>query len=190
MSADENTARPSWPKSEPTAGEMIRWALGEANFHLGVTWGLIRWKPGEPGFNTYMHEVVRMQLHHDVAALLRALREVDPTKADEMARFVWGAADAGDSYGEWLYQWMTEEGLDADAIHAEGVAAGKAWAPDTVRWELVCDAIRGFLMERHIPFDQLDPWADELVAIVQEHSAPHKASHSSSEQSGKGPGDG
>lgn len=31
------------------------------------------------------------------------------------------------------------------------------------------EAIRGFLLEKHLPFDQLDPWTDEIMAIVREH---------------------
>jgi len=41
-----------------------------------------------------------------------------------------------------------------------------------VRWTLIGDAIRGFLMEKHVPFDVMDEWTDEVVAIVREHLAP------------------
>lgn len=41
-----------------------------------------------------------------------------------------------------------------------------------VRWASIGDAIRGFLLEKHIPFDMVDEWADEIVAVVREHLAP------------------
>lgn len=37
---------------------------------------------------------------------------------------------------------------------------------------LIDEAIRGYLLERHIPFDQLDAWTDDLMDIVREHLEP------------------
>jgi phosphoribosyl-ATP pyrophosphohydrolase len=34
---------------------------------------------------------------------------------------------------------------------------------------LIEEAFRGFLLSRHLPFSDLDSWADDLVAIVREH---------------------
>lgn len=34
---------------------------------------------------------------------------------------------------------------------------------------LLGDALRGFLMEKGVPFDQLDEWSDALMAIVKDH---------------------
>ena len=59
---------------------------------------------------------------HDRYLLLEAIRELDPAKADEIAERIIVAAEAGDSYGEWLWQWATELGLDADRLY-DGVEA-------------------------------------------------------------------
>lgn len=50
---------------------------------------------------------------------LKALAELSPAKAEEVAQHVMVAYAAGDSYGEWLWQWATEQGLDPEKLVAE-----------------------------------------------------------------------
>jgi len=47
----------------------------------------------------------------------------------------------------------------------------EAEVDETIRvyWEVLGDAIRGFFMEKHLSFDSMDEWTDEIVAIVREH---------------------
>ena len=53
---------------------------------------------------------------------LTALRERDPAAADEVADLIVTAYEDGDSYGEWLWQWTTEHGIDADRVIGEAKA--------------------------------------------------------------------
>lgn len=41
-------------------------------------------------------------------------------------------------------------------------------ARERLPWILAAEAVRGFLMERHLPFDQIDEWADEIETIYKE----------------------
>lgn len=40
---------------------------------------------------------------------------------------------------------------------------------ERIAWEVMEEAVRGFFMEKHLPFDTMDEWTDEVVAIVREH---------------------
>lgn len=70
----------------------------------------------------YHVNVYGMLWAHDVHVALAALAEVDPAKADEVADRLILSSQAGDSHGEWLWQWCEEHGLDAEAIAAEAAA--------------------------------------------------------------------
>lgn len=50
--------------------------------------------------------------------LLRALIEHAPAEADAVALDLWGAWEDGSSLAEWLYEWLTEYGIDGEAIRA------------------------------------------------------------------------
>ncbi len=52
-----------------------------------------------------------------VAFLLRKLQEhASPEVADEVARDLWAAWDDGSSLGEFTWEWLTEYGIDPEAI--------------------------------------------------------------------------
>lgn len=36
--------------------------------------------------------------------------------------------------------------------------------------EALIDALQGWMMDKHIPFDQLDPWADELLDLIRDYA--------------------
>ena len=49
--------------------------------------------------------------------LLREFAEVDKDRADAAARDLWSAWDAGDSLGEWLWEWLSSDyGIDPAAV--------------------------------------------------------------------------
>lgn len=54
--------------------------------------------------------------------VLTRLRQLDPAAADETADLIVRAYEAGDSYGEWLYQWVEEHGIDAQRVIGEDKA--------------------------------------------------------------------
>lgn len=109
---------PKWPKTPPTADDMIRYcaALGlyqsaQAVDLVGVTRG-----QGALGAARLRLNAEQVIANFDRIRLLRALTAVDPEMADAEASNMWLAAQAGDSYGEMLWEWADEAGLDADAI--------------------------------------------------------------------------
>lgn len=81
----------------------------------------------------------QMQGAHDRIVLLGTLLELDQEVADQVARQIWLAADAGDSYGEHLYDAAFRYGLDADGIvetATREVAEEPAPTPPAVQWWL------------------------------------------------------
>lgn len=61
----------------------------------------------------------QMMSCHDLVLCLRALEAVDEAAANRVAEQLISAAEAGDSYGEWLWQWVDGLGLDPDAVNFE-----------------------------------------------------------------------
>ena len=53
---------------------------------------------------------------YTIVHLLRTLQEIAPDKADEVAKDVWNAWEDGGAIGEWLYEWLTEYGIDPAAV--------------------------------------------------------------------------
>jgi len=69
-------------------------------------------------FDTELYRVQTQELITGVGlmACLRKLRETDPAKADEFAREYWLMCDAGDSFGELLWEFTEAAGLDPSLI--------------------------------------------------------------------------
>lgn len=53
-----------------------------------------------------------------IVHLLRALVEHAPQQADAVAKDLWNAWEDGGATGEWLWEWLTEYGIDPEAINA------------------------------------------------------------------------
>lgn len=124
----EKSPVPEWPKSEPDAAEIIRYAVGRGLEVHAMAWGILDEQgPAEGAFlrKDYMALTVQMIHLHDIVMLLKALQRLDAAEADRVAGAIWCAADAGDSYGEWLWEWGAECGLDPDAIDARGREQGR-----------------------------------------------------------------
>lgn len=47
---------------------------------------------------------------------IRTLRDVDPAKAEQFVREHWAMCDDGGAFGEWLWEWTREAGLDPSLI--------------------------------------------------------------------------
>ena len=125
MSAERT---PKWPTSVPSAPDLLTYYAGRGLWLTGAAWGYIGAEPGSHGFTRYMGLTIEMIDSHDKYLLLSALADLDPLRADALAERLWRAADAGDSYGEMLWEWAEDRLLDADAIRAEGDEAGKRGA--------------------------------------------------------------
>lgn len=126
-------ACPPWPKQQPDARTLRRFWLGRALHAYGATQALIDGGLFESqdyngrAWVRYRGETLAMIHLHDSAVMMAALIEQDEALADRVAERCWTAAVAGDSYGEWLWEWGEASGLDPDAIQAE--AAGSVGEP-------------------------------------------------------------
>lgn len=78
---------------------------------------------GKPTTNsTWLFWCERMASNYGVVFLLAVLRRLDPTVADSAARSLDQAWAAGDSLGEWAYQWHQEE-LTGEHLTLPGIPA-------------------------------------------------------------------
>jgi hypothetical protein len=125
QSSGESAQVPKWPTKVPSAADLLTYYAGRGLWLGAAAWGFIPAKPGSHGFTRYMAITIEMIDCHDKYLLLRTLADLDPMKADELAEQMWRAADAGDSYGELLWEWAEDRGLEAEAIHAHGKGAGE-----------------------------------------------------------------
>lgn len=119
-----------WPKVEPTADELIRYAVGRAMWLGGCASAYVDAGMFERDDETLRHwhlNAVTQMIHlHDITLLLREMKVMDGPRADRAAAWLWTAASAGDSYGEWLWQWAGEAGHeDPDALYEAGKAAAE-----------------------------------------------------------------
>lgn len=114
MTESDVSAIPRWPTNPPTCAEMMTYCAGRAQRAYVLRERYIGTDP-----DLHMALIMEMIADHDRYLLLDALNARDPRRADELARAMWMAADAGDSYGEWIYDWCKAEGLDPEAIRAE-----------------------------------------------------------------------
>ena len=126
MSNPSTTASPivPWPRSAPSADELIRYSICRGLWCYAASWRAIddgafddRDSEAASRYSLLTHQMIH---NHDTVVSLKAMQQVDPRLADDLAARLWTAADAGDSYGEWLWQWAEEAGLDAEAIHQAG----------------------------------------------------------------------
>ncbi|SDD42361.1 hypothetical protein [Auraticoccus monumenti] len=58
--------------------------------------------------------------------LLTELREADPERAARVSQRIIEEYDFGDTFGEWLFHWTSQYGLDAERITSEARAAVQA----------------------------------------------------------------
>jgi len=74
--------------------------------------------PSRGDFRPYFDSFKSMSHSYDMAFLLRELHAQSPDAAREAAYKLWLAYEAGDGFGEWLWHWCQEDGLDPDEIVA------------------------------------------------------------------------
>jgi len=135
MKRDENDPRAAWPGEDNQNGPwgaeaVLRWLASDGCAAAAAGLDLLPPMDGderdEAAMARYMQNVYRVMWCHDLYLAISTLREVDPVKADEVADRTVLAAVAGDGYGEWLWQWADERGLDADAICDQARERAKA----------------------------------------------------------------
>lgn len=127
------TLRDLWPTAKPDAAAMIRYYSAEGVYSSARSWALIeagafKMEAESDPVLVLRHSVATHRLihAHDVVFALRTVQASDPTAADALAARLWSAADAGDSYGEWLWQWAEEAGIDVEHFNAAGATSDEA----------------------------------------------------------------
>lgn len=123
--------------SENTLAELLKWPTNEAEVTVDK---VLRWV-GADTQRTWLEKVAELDHRLDMSgvdkafqeplyksrtlqlisavglmACLRKLREVNPEAADEFARDYWRMCDAGDSFGELLWEFTEAAGLDPSLI--------------------------------------------------------------------------
>lgn len=65
----------------------------------------------------YMRSIGHAVSYYGLASLLRQVkRHAGAEKADEVAKALWEAWEDGSSIGEWCWEWLTEYGIDPEAV--------------------------------------------------------------------------
>jgi hypothetical protein len=115
-----------WPgrEADATAEAMTRYALVQAQAAYAAVWALPGGPPGSPGDREHHHAVHAFVDRWMVAALFRALAEAGG--ADETAGSIWAEVEAGESMGEWLWEWLDAAGIDPDEVRRAVERAVKA----------------------------------------------------------------
>ena len=101
-----------WPNTEEevTYERMMQWLLALCSHYMESNDDELLLKPDKtrPEVLLVAARLAAMQGLFEAAHLLRALHEIDPAKAEEHARLIWYGAEAGDFYGELLWEWSIE----------------------------------------------------------------------------------
>lgn len=116
------------PEVPRTAETLMRYAVADGLVRFAQSLPLVR-DATTAGLMRWSANAATMIGEHDRYLLLAALRDLDPVKADELAERMIVASEAGDSYGEWFWQWADEMGMDPERIDAE-VQALPPWPAD------------------------------------------------------------
>lgn len=84
---------------------------------------------GDFGAWPYLDTFAHMAHRFDAVLLLRELHALSPDAAREAAYKLWLAYEVGGDFGEWLWRWCQEDGLNPDEIVAlSGAVAAAAIA--------------------------------------------------------------
>lgn len=128
ISASTNERLRAMTKNEMVAG-LVKWPTNDMDVSINGMLRIVGYEAqrvwlekmdslGGPSSDPALH-VLRIQMvlsSVGFMACLRALREVDEAKAAAFAREYWAMCDAGDSIGEFLWQFIEEAGLDPELI--------------------------------------------------------------------------
>lgn len=133
-SPEDAAVREPWPTTAPDAQTLRRYWLSQAQWSLGVLAacedaGMFKTDPPSALWDRWKVALGQMQHGHDVALALGVLLDVDEERANDLAARIWRAADAGDAYGEWIWEWGEAEGLHMQALYDAGRALPLASTP-------------------------------------------------------------
>jgi hypothetical protein len=125
VDGDEAAQRISGPAGYPrtaaqaTAEQMARYHTG-SGLHLHHEWWSSSGRSGDEQEKRVRElQLLALLADYGIVHLLRAFAAVDQQAADFAARQLWEAYEAGDSVGEWLYEWGREYGIPAPDADAE-----------------------------------------------------------------------
>lgn len=113
MSGTDHTSTPTGPGADSpgipaTTTEWIIAAHADAARAIDKVQGNLSHYCSEEGHAEHVQLTLRMQNAYALTLALSVLDRVHPGAATELAQHLLMAADFGDSYGEWLWQWGEE----------------------------------------------------------------------------------
>lgn len=110
-----------WPRTaaEATADAMIRFHAAQGLYASTRSLRLVHDRT-ELGMTRWFLNFEQLAGAFDRVRALRVVKAAAAGVADDVARDWWLAADAGDSYGEMLYDWAKAAGLDVQSIAPNG----------------------------------------------------------------------
>lgn len=109
---------------------LVKWPLNEAEVTVDGMLRIIgcemqhawlrKWQAitnGEPmGGDLYMARTESIISGIGLMAAIRALRDADPAKAEAFVKDYWLMCDCGDSFGELLWEYLSDAGLDPSLV--------------------------------------------------------------------------
>jgi hypothetical protein len=101
----------TWPTKERdvTAQRMLTYSIAHSYRQLEAMIAPAEAMSGdETKRRLYLTQISSMQGWYHTAQALRTFMKVAPQEAERYAKDIWLAAEAGDSYGEFLWEWAIE----------------------------------------------------------------------------------
>jgi hypothetical protein len=135
---DKPVSPGDYPNTAEQAGasQMASAYTASALQRYADTWELIKYdRDDEDGRRLYVQNLVATLAEYGIVHLLRAFAAADPDAADAAARDLWEAHQAGDSHGEWLFEWGREYGVKTP-VQGDAANAG-ATLPEQLSYERV-----------------------------------------------------
>jgi hypothetical protein len=96
------------PNIPATTTQWIIAAHADAAKAIGKVQGNLAYYCSDAGHAEHLRLTLQMQNAYALTLALATLDRVHPDAATELAQHLLMAADFGDSYGEWLWQWGEE----------------------------------------------------------------------------------
>lgn len=118
MAEDKLAELVKWPTEEKdvTVDLILRCIGADTQRTLLEKWAAIEKDRDHFRTPAYVAQVQQLVSGVGLMACLRALRQANPAYAEMFARHYWSMCESGDAFGELLWQFLEEAGLDPELI--------------------------------------------------------------------------
>ncbi len=129
---EELKALTAWPSkaNDMTVDLMLRVIGCDTQIQYRQKWAEMDKSKEHLGSDHHQSQTLAVISGVGLMACIRALRDVDPSRAEIFVRDYWNMCEAGDSFGELLWDFAQDAGLDltlvdsAPAVDAVGLSVG------------------------------------------------------------------